>query len=62
MDTLAKVIQVTERTSGRDKLCRVVQYGSKFVSWLLEQESLSPQLVDKLRSLETSISTARKRQ
>lgn len=60
MDRVAKVIRVTERTSGRDKLCRVVQYGSKFVYWVLEQESLSPELVDKLKSLESSISTARK--
>lgn len=60
MDGAAKVIRVTEKTSGRDKLCRLVQYGSKFVSWLLELESLSPDLVARLRSLENAISTARK--
>ena len=41
---------------------RLVQYGSKFVSWLLEQEGLGPELVRKLRELESSISTARKRE
>ena len=40
---------------------RLVQYGSRFVSWLLEQRSLSPELIKKLRDLESFISTARKR-
>ena len=41
---------------------RLIQYGSRFVSWALEVEGLSPELIQKLRSLESSISTARKRQ
>lgn len=57
---VANIIKLTEKTSGRDKLCRIVQYGSKFVYWVLEQESLSPQLITKLKALESSISTARK--
>ena len=57
---VAKVIRLTEKTSGRDKLCRVVQYGSKFVYWVLEQGGLSEDLISKLKSLESSISTARK--
>lgn len=57
---VAKIIKVTEKTSGRDKICRLVQYGSKFIYWLLEQKSLSPELIKKLKSLESSISTARK--
>lgn len=57
---VANIIRVAEKTSGRDKLCRVVQYGSKFVYWVLEQESLSPNLISKLKNLESSISTARK--
>lgn len=54
------IIKLTEKTSGRDKLCRVVQYGSKFVYWVLEQGAGSPELVSKLKALEGSISTARK--
>lgn len=57
---VANIIKLTEKTSGRDKLCRIVQYGSKFVYWVLEQGSLSPQLIIKLKALERSISTARK--
>lgn len=59
-DIVANIIKVTEKTSGRDKLCRVVQYGSKFVYWALQQASLSPDLIKRLQSLESSISTARK--
>lgn len=59
-DIVANIIKVTEKTSGRDKLCRVVQYGSKFVYWTMQQASLSPDLIKKLQSLESSISTARK--
>lgn len=58
---VARLVGVIEKTSGRDKLCRLLQYGSKFVYWLLELESLSPELIKKLRALESSISTARKR-
>ncbi len=57
---VAKVIRLTEKTSGRDKLCRVVQYGCKFIYWVLEQGSVSPELISKLKDLESSISTARK--
>lgn len=57
---LQKIIKVTEKTSGRDKLCRLVQYGSKLVYWLLEQKGLSPGLIERLKNLESSISTARK--
>ena len=39
----------------------MVQYGSKFVSWVLEQkEAVSPDVVLKIRDLEATISTARK--
>lgn len=57
---MAGFIKLTEKTSGRDKLCRVVQYGSKFVYWVLELGVGSPELVSKLKALEASISTARK--
>ncbi len=39
---------------------RLVQYGTKFIHWALESKKLSPELVTKLRGLESSISTARK--
>jgi len=39
---------------------RLVQYGSRFVYWVMEQEGVSPEMVKKLRELESSISTARK--
>ena len=57
---VAKLIELTEKTSGRDKLCRLVQYGSKFAYWLLELKAVSPGLVAVLKQLESSISTARK--
>ncbi len=39
---------------------RLVQYGTKFLHWALDSKDLSPELVTKLRGLESSISTARK--
>ena len=80
-DLLTRVLKITDKTSGRDRLCRqvaycvmvymllmanllmqcrLVQYGSKFISWLLEQGTLTPDLIKKLRELESFISTARK--
>ena len=82
-DLVSKILRITDKTSGRDRLCRqvksalvnddvlqvvnlfiyrLVQYGSKFVSWLLEHGSLSPELINRLRDLESFISTARKRE
>lgn len=43
-----------------DRARRVVQYGSKFVYWVLEQNAASSELVKKLKDLESSISLARK--
>lgn len=42
-------------------LSRLVQYGSKTVSWVMEVEGVSADLVKKIKNLEASISTARKR-
>ncbi len=41
-------------------LCRIVQYSSKFVAWAMVQRGLSEDLVDKIKALERSVSTARK--
>ena len=57
---LTKIIKVADKTSGRDKICRLLQYGSKFLYWLLEQKSLKPELIKKLKNLENTISTSRK--
>ncbi len=57
---VTKMVELIEKTSGRDKLCRLVQYGTKFVYWLLEIRAVSPDLVAILKQLEGSISTARK--
>ena len=43
------------------RLARLLQYASKFLSWALESRSSSLELAAKLKQLETSISTARKR-
>lgn len=55
-----RTFRLLEKTSGRDRLCRVIQYGSKFISWLLQQEGVSDEVVVRVRTLESSISTARK--
>ena len=55
-----KAIELTEKTSGRDKLCRLVQYGTKFLYWLLELRATSPELVETLKQMEGFFSTARK--
>ena len=39
---------------------RIIQYASKFISWLLEQEGLSDELIARVKTLESSVSTARK--
>ena len=41
-------------------LRRLVQYGTKLLSWLLDEAALRPELVPLLHELEASISTARK--
>lgn len=41
--------------------CRLVQYGSKTVSSIMELKGASADLVKKIKSLEAFISTARKR-
>ena len=39
---------------------RVIQYASKFISWLLEQEGIGNDVITRVKGLESSISTARK--
>ena len=40
---------------------RTVQYGAKLVSWLMEQQDVDKSILQRVRQLESSISTARKR-
>lgn len=49
-----------ERTVIRDKLGRLVQYFSRFLSWYAAQKGLSPLVVERLKSLTKNISLARK--
>ena len=85
---VARIFSITDKTSGRDRICRfemekkkefsgwlvaisfcirthahcrLVQYGSKLTSWALEAKGFSVELVQKLKDLESTISTARKR-
>ncbi|KAL5482045.1 hypothetical protein EMCRGX_G022325 [Ephydatia muelleri] len=59
-DTLGRLLAVADKTSGRDNLCRLLQYASKFLSWALERRTSGLELAAKLKQLEASISTARK--
>ena len=41
-------IAVLQRTSGRDKVARIIQYGGLFVAWLIEKYQLPRPLVTRL--------------
>ncbi|CAI9720455.1 membrane 11B-like [Octopus vulgaris] len=53
-------IQFVSKTSGRDKLCRLIQYSSKFAWWYIQKSHYQAPLVQKLKLLDSSISTSRK--
>ncbi|XP_022101345.1 peroxisomal membrane protein 11B-like [Acanthaster planci] len=55
-----RVIKLGSQTSGRDKLYRTFQYGSKFLGWCLEQGSGDQDLIQKIKALERTLSTSRK--
>ncbi|ESP05507.1 hypothetical protein LOTGIDRAFT_208523 [Lottia gigantea] len=59
-DFFTGVVKFNAQTAGRDKLCRLCQYGSKFVWWNLQKTGQSEELVKKLKNLEASVSTTRK--
>ncbi|GAB1600397.1 peroxisomal membrane protein 11A-like [Argonauta hians] len=59
-DVTDQYIQFVSKTSGRDKLCRLIQYSSKFAWWYIQKSQYQTPLVQKLKLLDSSISTSRK--
>ncbi|XP_054720442.1 peroxisomal membrane protein 11B-like [Uloborus diversus] len=55
-----KVIKLNNQTSGRDKLFRLFQYSSKIIWASLENKKKDKDIINKLKTLESSLSTARK--
>lgn len=56
----ARVISFLNKTSGRDKLYRTCQYGSRLVWWCIQETHSDPALVKKLQGLDSHLSTSRK--
>lgn len=54
------LLRFNTQTVGRDRVFRLMQYGSKLIWWLLEKYSHDKDKVNKLKNLEHSLSTARK--
>ncbi|XP_060074179.1 peroxisomal membrane protein 11B-like [Ylistrum balloti] len=59
-DLASQIIKFGGQTNGRDKLFRLIQYGSKLVWWHLHKNAKGPELVEKLKKLESSLSMTRK--
>ena len=59
-DLINHIIEYNKIAAGRDKLCRVFQYGSKFGWWYCEVRDIDPDIVKKLKALESALSTTRK--
>ncbi|XP_076465942.1 peroxisomal membrane protein 11B-like [Babylonia areolata] len=55
-----KIVKFNSQASGRDKLFRLAQYCSKFISWQLQKADLAEDSVRKLQLLSTALSTCRK--
>ncbi|EDV26965.1 Peroxisomal membrane protein 11B [Trichoplax sp. H2] len=53
-------VKYAAQTAGRDKLCRVVQYGSKIAAWLLEGNPNNAKMIEVINTLSTSLAMARK--
>lgn len=54
------VVKYNNQTAGRDRLFRLLQYGSRLLWWLAEQNRSDKDVVSKLKNLEYSLSTGRK--
>lgn len=54
------VIKLNNQTVGRDRLIRLLQYGSKLFWWMLENVASKRELMVTLKNLEYSLGTARK--
>lgn len=60
MDVVTAVVKYNQQTLGRDKLCRIIQYGSRLSSYLLAQAGVSADLVNRAKTLDKQASTSRK--
>jgi len=58
-DFINKLVKYLDTHNGRDKICRFLQYGSKFLGWWVMLHN-NTDLAKKFSSLETSSSMARK--
>jgi peroxin-11B len=59
-DSLAEFAALLDQTTGRDKLCRLVQYFAKFMKWYYEERDKNPALAKKWTALGQSMSSTRK--
>lgn len=57
MDTIVKL---NNQAAGRDKLARILQYGSRALWYYMQQKKINHQTVEKLRALEYTFSSFRK--
>ncbi|XP_065194439.1 peroxisomal membrane protein 11B-like [Sycon ciliatum] len=60
MDPVAAIVRFNAMTAARDKMCRLVQYISRFVWYYLQRHGYSADFVTRFKQLEGAISTARK--
>ncbi|KAI6652195.1 Peroxisomal membrane protein 11B [Oopsacas minuta] len=42
------IVNVLQRTSGRDKIARIIQYGGLFIAWLIDKYNLPQHFVKKI--------------
>lgn len=59
-DIMDKLVKFNTQSSGRDKLFRLVQYSSRIIWANLEKHNRNKDLINKLKNLEYTLSTARK--
>ncbi|CAD8111729.1 unnamed protein product [Paramecium primaurelia] len=60
MQTLDSTVKWFNKTEGRDKICKVMQYGSRFLMWHLKTNSGNEQLSNQFKNLFQSTRDARK--
>lgn len=59
-DMMDKLVKFNSQSSGRDKLFRLVQYSSRLIWANLENRNANKDIINKLKNLEYTLSTARK--
>lgn len=59
-NALDSLVKYNNQTQGRDRLFRLVQYGSKLLWWLAEKYKYNEELIHKLKNLENTMGAARK--